>query len=339
MATRFCSFFAVALIFLTGCSDARNTVGSGGGGGGVGVGQMYVSTPAAILRFSNALNATGNIAPVATITGTATGLSAPQRIVVDPATNRLFVANQGTSSILIFESASTASGNAAPTRTIAGAATLLSSPVDLALDTTDNILYVADGTNIQVFLNASTITGNVPPVHTINMGFAIGDIFVDSANNRLYVADTVGNAIDRLDGANAQNGAPVVGASILGGSTGLSHPSGLTLDGSDRLFVSNAGSLASITVYANASTAAGNVSPVATIAGLATTLAAPGQLVLNPGVTGGELYVADSLAGSITVFSNVAAANGNVAPTRVISGASTGLSANAVNGVALDPAR
>jgi hypothetical protein len=56
-------------------------------------------------------------------------------------------------------------------------------------------------------------------------------------------------------------------------------------------------------------------------------------------VTTGEVYVVDSLAGSLLIFSNVTTANGNVAPARNISGASTGLAANAVNGVALDTTR
>jgi hypothetical protein len=41
----------------------------------------------------------------------------------------------------------------------------------------------------------------------------------------------------------------------------------------------------------------------------------------------------------VLVFSNITLANGNVAPARSISGASTGLVANGVNGIALDPTR
>jgi hypothetical protein len=103
--------------------------------------------------------------------------------------------------------------------------------------------------------------------------------------------------------------------------------------------VSNSNAPTSLTFYANAATATGNVAPAANVTGVATLLQSPGQVFFNSSVTTGELYVVDSLAGSLLIFSNVTTANGNVAPARNISGASTGLAANAVNGVALDTTR
>jgi DNA-binding beta-propeller fold protein YncE len=326
----------VLLALIAGCSRPRNT--SNLGGGGSTTGQLYVSTNTAILRFNNALAATGNVAAVATITGAATTLSNPQHLLVDPTANRLFVANHGAGSVLIFESVSTLNGNVAPNRTISGATTLLSAPHDLALDTTNNTLYVADGSQILVFQSASTLNGNVPPVHNISMGFAVGAIVLDVTNNRLYVANTAGNAIDRLEGASLQDGAAVVAATIIGAATGLSRPQGLALDNTGRLIVSN-GSGPSVTIYANASVANGNVVPSAAITGAATQLAGPDQIVLNQGQNNGELNVADNLAGAILIFTTVASANGNIAPARVVSGAATGLGANAVNGLALDTTR
>jgi hypothetical protein len=325
----------LCLLAISGCSKGRVGAGSVGT---VNAGILYVSTTTAIQRYNSALTATGNIAPSVTISGAATTLSSPSRLLLDAASDRLFVANPGSSSILIFESISTMSGNAAPARTISGPSTLLASPTDLALDTVNNTLYVADGTRILAFLSASTVTGNVPPVHNISMGFSVGAILLDIAGNRLYVADTSGDAIDRLEGASAQDGAAVIAATISGISTGLAHPGGLALDGAGRLFVSNS-SAPSITVYANASTLAGNVGPSAIISGTATALGSPGQLVLNNTVTNGELYVADALSGGILVFGNITALNGNVAPTRSILGSLTGLAPNTVNGLALDTTR
>ena len=88
-----------------GCVSPRrgnNTVSGGGGGTG---GQLYVATPTAILRFSNVEGANGNVAPTATITSAA--LSAPQHLLADTANDRLYVANQGGSSVLVFDNAST----------------------------------------------------------------------------------------------------------------------------------------------------------------------------------------------------------------------------------------
>jgi len=332
-----CAVF-VALLAIPGCSRGKLNSTGGGGGGTAGPGQLYVSTNSGIVRFNNALAATGNIPPAATITGPTTTLSAPQHLLVDPTGDRLFVANAGGSSVLIFDSASTINGNVAPTRTISGAATLLSAPHDLAIDATNNLLYVADGTQILVFQSASTITGNIPPVHNIGMGFAVGAMALDVANDRLYIADTSGNTIERLEGASLQNGAAVVAASIAGATTGLAHPAGLALDTAGRLIVANAAG-PSLTIFGSAATATGNVTPAATVSGAGTQLAGPDQIVLNATNPNGELYVADHLAGAILIFANVNTITGATPPQRTISGSSTTLVANGVNGVALDPAR
>jgi DNA-binding beta-propeller fold protein YncE len=327
----------LALLAVAGCSSGRNG-GSLGGGGGSGLGQLYVASNSSILHFSNALAATGNVTPTATISGAATTLSSPQHLLVDPTANRLFIANSGASSILVYETVASVTGNTPPTRTISGSATLLVVPHDLALDTVNNALYVADGTQILVFQSASTASGNVPPIHNISMGFAVGAIALDVNNNRLYVADTSGNAIDRLEGASLQDGTPVIAATISGAATALARPQGLALDSTDRLLVSNAAGK-SITIYSSASTANGNATPVATISGPATLLSGPDQIVLNSSSNNGELSVADPLGAAVLVFSNITLANGNLPPARSISGTSTGLVANGVNGIALDPTR
>ena len=50
--------------------------------------------------------------------------------------------------------------NVAPSRIIAGAATNLITPTDVALDKVRNLLYVADDVDIHVFASASTVNGN-----------------------------------------------------------------------------------------------------------------------------------------------------------------------------------
>jgi hypothetical protein len=101
--------------------------------------------------------------------------------------------------------------------------------------------------------------------------------------------------------------------------------------------VSNA-SPASITIYANAAGANGNVAPVAEIVGVNTHLSIPDQIVIDPSGTG-TLYNADPGAARVAVFANLNTATGNIAPTRSISGASTGLTAGGPVGVALDNTR
>jgi hypothetical protein len=331
--------FLFLLLLICGCISPRRGGSTGGGGGGNSGGQLYVSTPSAILHFSNAESSNGNVAPVGKITGASTGLSAPQHLLMDVASNRLYVANQGGSSILVFDNVSTLNGDIRPTRVISGSATGLASPVDVALDTTNNLLYVADGNSILVFSPASTVNGNQAPIRSINMGISIGGLLLDTANNQLYVSDPGDNAIDRLDGASTQDVVGIVGGAIAGVDTKLSQPTGLSLDSSGRLIVSNAATPVSITIYPNASTASGDVIPVATISGNNTHLQAPGQISLNRTASNGELYVVEPVGANILVFTNISTATGNVAPPRSISGSNTGLAANAIHGLAIDPTR
>ena len=325
------------ILLASGCISPRrngNVVNNGGGGTG---GQLYVSTPNSILRYSNAEGSIGNVAPAGTIT--ATVLSAPRHLLVDTSADRLYVANQGGSSILVFDNASTLTGNVTPTRVISGNATKLVAPTDVALDTTNNLLYVADGTSILVFASASTVNGNAPPVRNINMGITMGGLLLDVTNNQLYVSDPGDAAVDRLDGASTQDVVGIVGGAIAGPNTKLAQPRGLALDASGRLIVGNSGTPASITVYPNASTATADVIPVGNITGGSTRLQSPQQIALNRNVSNGELYVADTLAAAILIFTNMSSATGNVAPARVISGPNTGLTGSAINGLALDPTR
>jgi hypothetical protein len=339
-------FVLAMVLMLAGCviSPRRtlggSSTGSGGGGttsGGTG-GQLYITTGNSILRFSNAETVTDNTAPTATLTSTS--FSNLQRLIVDTANDRLYVVSQGTKAILIFDNASTLSGSVTPTRIISGTNTGLTTPLDLALDTTNNILYVADGISIFLFANASTVNGNPSPASTIVLGDTIGGLAFDVTNNLLYVSDPTGDTIDRLSNPNLQVGIAQPSAQIAGPDTKLSQPRGLVLDSSGRLVVSNSLAPISITTYASvSSTTGGDVIPFGNITGTATLLQSPQQMAINSSVSNGELYVADPVAASILIFTNVSTTQGNLAPTRTIQGANTGLVLNGIGGLALDTTR
>ena len=339
-------FICLLAMAFSGCViSPRRTVGggtgSGGSGGGTGAtgGQLYVTTPNSILRFSNAETVNGNTAPDATITSSS--FSILQRLIVDPSNDRLYVVSQGNKEILIFDNASTLTGNVTPTRFIQGGNTTLNVPLDLALDTTNNLLYVADGSNLLVFASASTVSGNVAPANLpVTFGDTIGGIFLDVTNNLLYEADSSGATINQVSNPNLQTGFAQVSAQLAGPDTKLSQPSGLALDRSGRLFVSNAAAPVSITSYQNASTSAnGDIAPVGNITGTSTLLQTPQQMLINNNITNDELYVADPAAGSILIYTGVVTTQGNLAPARTINGSSTGLAVNGIRGVALDTTR
>ena len=310
-------------------------------------GKLYVSTAGSILRYSNALAATGNVAPDVAISGTASQLNAPKRILVDTSTDRLFVANSGGGSVLIFSPASTATAGSSPSAVLTSTGNM-TAPFDLAIDPGANLLYVADGDNILVFANESGLSGNVnsPPVRTINFVFAPAGIFLNASTNTMFIADPNDNDVDIMPNASVGSGAGtlLIFGVIGGAATNLSSPQGVVLDSNGNVVVSNNGSTAGIRIFTSLVVSSGGNSdtpPQATISGSSTLVGLPGPMVFNGGANNGELYVVDNQAPGILVFTNVNSLTGNVtsAPTRSIIGSGTQLNANAIDGVALDTTR
>ena len=333
------------ILLLSGCviSPRRDGSSGGGGGGGTPIGKLYVTLDSgnAILRFDNALTATGNVAPAATIAGTSTSLLSPRSLVLDVSSDRLFVADPGANAVLVFDTISTKTGNIASNRAIAGALTNLISPIDLALDGGRNLLYVADGGNIFVFSSASTANGNVAPVRIItpSPAFNINGIFLEAATDRLFVSDaTIGaDAVKVFDNASSLNGSVAAARTITGGNTQLGQPGNLIVDSTGRLIVSNF-SPAKITVYSNAATTSGNVTPSGAVT--SPDMSGPSQITLN--ASNGDLYVADTFSARVVVFANIGTANGSVSANRNINGSNTQLGTVGIaepRGLALDTTR
>src|SRR6267142_2365716 len=163
------------LLLTVGCViSPRRTLGGGGGTptptpaptptpNPAATGKIYVinSTSSTLLRFDNAFTAINNAAPAATIAGSNTTLNSPNYIALDPAADRLYVADTSDLSVVIFDKISTQNGtvNLTPTHIIAGSNTTLVSPADLFFDRVRTELYVLDDPNILVFNATSLSTG------------------------------------------------------------------------------------------------------------------------------------------------------------------------------------
>jgi hypothetical protein len=172
----------------------------------------------------------------------------------------LFVSDIGSGSVVasvnIFDNANVATGSSAWTRRIAGASTTLSNgvgrPEGQAYDNVLNILYVAreggvpDNGAILAFDNAnlSTTTGNVAPARMIQ-GTGLEklkqpmDVFFDSVNDRLYVADAVLRQVLVYDSASTLVNASNPSRTISGGADfAASPPVSISVDvGRDILYV------------------------------------------------------------------------------------------------------
>jgi hypothetical protein len=322
------------LLVMSGCGGGGSSGGSGTGptASNVYINQDIVLEPQlspSILQFST--TATGSVSPSPKLKGPA-GVAFIGLAVDGP--GNLYVGGTIHSSpfpsaeILVY--APGASGTATPSRTIAGASTGLnvlneSLVYALALDSSGNI-YVSSYVNVGgilypgVSIFSAAANGNVAPTNVIAgsattiSGFSPGQIAVDSANH-VY---TAGGSLPQPDSilifnsSSRGNGPPT--SSITGSNTMIEDVVGIALDSAGNIYVANGNvtgvSTPSILVFSAGST--GNVAPIRTISGSATTMIAAGNLSVD---SDGNVYVVDVL--DILKFGPTS--SGNVPPTATIS--------------------
>ncbi len=298
---------------------------------------FFPPSPSSVLQFLRSAN--GMVAPSSTITGPTNVVFSA--LTVDAAGN-LYVAGQtiGTtaatgSEILVYAPGATA--KAPPSRIIAGAATGMqslpsTSVSSMALDTASNLYVATDvevgsGPSNRVYQGIAvfppTASGNIAPTKSI-AGDATGifspaQIALDSAAN-IYVANSAVQGPASIlvfnSGATA-NASPV---STLGGDkTNIYFPRGVALDTAGNIYVASLalnpppgsalGGTPSILEFAVGAT--GNVAPIRTITGPATTMVEIGNLRVD---SAGNIYVLNGTA----ILKFAADATGNAAPAATI---------------------
>ena len=292
-------------------------------------------------------------APIATISGNITGLDSPKNIALDSSQN-IYVTDDGATSVFVYPALGSSTGvlNENPTATIRGSNTDLRNPYGIAVDSSG--IYVADENAESVFvyspLGSSTgLLNEAPSSETISTTLTTGlagpvGMALDTIGN-IYVAGNDFNGVPGVfvyaAGSNA-NAAPI--ATISGNITGLVAPSGIALDSSANIYVTDDGdseaSPPSVFVYpalsgtcTSSSPCTFNVAPIATISGSKTDLLRPGGIALD---SSRNIYVADNEAKSVFVYAALGSSTGTLddAPLATIGGSSTGLSFP--NGIALD---
>jgi hypothetical protein len=291
---------------------------------------------AAIGSTPNSNPSAGTLVVQRVISGASTQLTTSMfDFAIDATNDRLYVADLR--NILVFNGASTATGNVAPSRiltTIPGSSGGFNGGI--YLDTTNNRLYA--GTNIlaatqtvQVFDNASTASG-VPPTRTITFTMRnILDIAVDATRNILYVygADTNGfTQILAFDNASTLNGAVTPNRTLSINDSGGGGPVGFFLDpANDRLYVPR--NVGTISVFEAAHLLNdGNLpapAPSRTINMQPTTL---GYSVVLVDVLANRLYALDR--NGVNVIANASTVNGSPTIIRAIAPGGSAFQAIAV---------
>lgn len=235
---------------------------------------LYVSNAIAVLLFANASTADGNVSPASTPATPSMGNFSS--LYIDTTHDRLYVGEDSVG-VKIYDKASTLNA-AAPDRILTGNFGTGFSIRSVAVDVTEDILYVAVTTaapspSILAFNGAATIDGSHTPDRALALTFAASapdvSILLDAANNRLYVSDP-GGSITVLDNASTQpTGTALVARSIDPGVGAIMTK--LALDeANDRLYVA---AQSSLIIVPNASSASG--------AATYTALAAPMSGVLT----------------------------------------------------------
>jgi sugar lactone lactonase YvrE len=205
-----------------------------------------------------------------------------------------------------------AQGNIAPTVTISGSQTLLTSPAGVAVDAAGDV-FAADFSGNRVLEFAPGAHGNVAPVAEIpvpDQGNPIG-IALSPTRQLLVSSFNGGNVYEFAQDA---SGAWGVLHTLGGSATGFTHPAGVAFGPGGTILVADDVFGGSVREFA--ANADGNVAPIRTIAGVATAFSEPFGLAVD---AAGTTYVADIGNGSVLSFAP--GAHGNIAPVRFLSGA------------------
>jgi len=188
-------------------------------------------------------------------------------IFVDETRNLIYVVDNanfsGIRDILVYENATTATGDIAPSRVILIAG--LTRLAGVELDTTLDRLYVTGSVNtthsLYIFDNASTLSGTPVPTAIIN-GIEGNGIALDDTNDRLFVSGNYNQTIYVFDSASTLVSASTPDRTI-NLLAGFSGPASVWIDEStDRLYISSNWTTAAgngLFAFENAATLSGGI--------------------------------------------------------------------------------
>lgn len=273
--------------------------------------RIYVanSSSNSITEFKR--EASGDSAPVRTISGNATGLDSPSYVALDSA-GHLFVTNTAANSVT--EYAKGVSGNPVPIATIVGAVTQLSFPQGIALDANGRI-YVANGASTPyITVYRAGANGGVAPSQTIYdaTGFlTVAGLAVHDTT--IYISNTDFNFSTQVSEYSTTANGIVAASAQIGG---LTAPLGVAVMDNGKIVVADGDAIKVFAADAN-----GFPAPLRTISGVKTELNGPAGVAA--GTSG--IYVADGGTPAVTVYA--VTANGDAAPLRDITGDNTELDA------------
>lgn len=267
---------------------------------------------AEIVEFES--QATGNVIPYGLISTVSDGVVRPRGIAINTTTNQIVVANVNpndtggfSSQLLVFAGDAAIENATVPGLIIAGPNTLMNVPSGVAIGSYNAYVTNLQGASVEAFTIPTPSPTPTPPTPS-------------PSPTPSPTATPTAPTPSPSPTPTPMNVAPVL---VLSGSlTGLTQPSGIALDSSGDLYVSDEGNLTvkpAILIFPSGLTGTQNVAPTCKITGSNTTLFQPTDVAVD---FSGDIYVADTTAsgaGVVDVWSGISTSCGtaNVAPTKV----------------------
>lgn len=221
-----------------------------------------------------------------------------------------------------------------PKRLVQGDKTALQFNNGLYVDPNNGDIYsVESDTGDKMVVFPRDADGNVPPKRILNTPHRVYNVAVDETRRELFV--TVEYPPEVVVYRKDAGGDEQPLRRIRGDNTGLDAPHGIAVDEKNQLLYVNTwghhsnfripgtGRFYPPAIKVYPLDASGDTPPLRVITGDQTQLNWPAAMKLNP--DNGDLYIANDINQSVLVFRNAAAAQGNVAPVRVLKGDKTRL--------------
>ena len=303
------------------------------------VNTMYVLNLTTSSISSFAPGATGNVAPVSTVSGVGTTLNTPYYMALDPSGN-VWVANFAANTVVEYTQAQLAVGGApAPTVTLSATASSIDGPSYLAFDRAGN-LWVANqvasttGSVVEFTPSQLTTSGAPTPKVTVtsngsgsinspsSLAFdGLGNLWVGNDTS----ASTTSNIVSFTPGQISTSGNPTPTVTLSTAAGSISNPDALAIDHSGNLWVANDVAPGSVVAFSpNQLAASGSPVPKVTLTSNTTNISDPDGLTFD---RFGNLWVANRVGESLTSFSPAQqATSGTPTPTSSLAGLLTGLS-------------
>lgn len=258
-------------------------------GGAVGLGSGAAS--ARLVDFTDS-----TMKPVKSLWGGATGLEAPSGIAVDDS-GLMYVANMMDRSVTVY-AADWATGNTAPIKTLKGPSTLLVMPVAIAFDDDQN-MYVVNSDSVTVY-PPNWKDGDNAPIRMLRGGgtemMRPQGIAFDSTG-RMYITNNF-ESVGILRGSVTVYPAGWTridtppAAKLMGNSTGLVRPTGITFDQDGYMYVVNG---YGVSVF-EPGWDDGDTAPVKVIGGPGSGMDGPRSVLVDDA---GYMYVANASRGFV----------------------------------------